>query len=320
MSVTVKIWLVIGAVLVIAGISVFVWAMSSAEWDLTKLGTVCYVNNTHNIGEPFDKITLITDVADAVFIASDDGSCRVECYENEKALHSVEVTDGTLRIEVQDKRAWYDHIGVNLGAPKITVYLPEKEYASINVNETTGGVELAGVLSFGSIDVETTTGMVVCEASASGKVRIATTTGAVTLNGVSAGSIEASVTTGRVKADSVKCEGEAHISVTTGKTELADFSCRELTSNGSTGALKMKNVIVTGKLTAKRSTGSVYFDACDASELCVKTSTGDITGSLLTNKQFIAESDTGRVNVPKGTNGGRCELITDTGDIRIEIK
>ncbi len=320
MSTTVKIWLVIGAVLVIAGISVFVWAMNSAAWDFTKLGTASYVSNTHSVSDPFDRITLITDVADAVFLTSDDGKCRVECYENEKALHSVAVSDGTLRIEVQDKRSWFDHIGVNLGAPKITVYLPEKDYASVTVNETTGGVELAGTLSFESIDVETTTGRVVCGASASGKVRISTTTGAVTLDGTTAGSIEVTVTTGRVKADSVKCDGEALISVATGFVELTDFSCRELESNGSTGALRMKNVIVTEKLTAKRSTGSVHFDACDAAELYVKTSTGNITGSFLTDKRFIAESDTGRVNVPKGTDGGRCELSSSTGNISIEIK
>ena len=58
-------------------------------------------------------------------------------------------------------------------------------------------------------------------------------------------------------------------------------------------------------------TGDVKFDACDASEISVKTDTGDVTGSLLTDKVFITNTDTGRVNVPQTATGGRCEIITD---------
>ena len=47
---------------------------------------------------------------------------------------------------------------------------------------------------------------------------------------------------------------------------------------------------------------------------------GDIEGTLLTDKIFMAESDIGEVDVPKTTSGGRCEINTNTGDIDIEIK
>jgi tRNA pseudouridine55 synthase len=51
----------------------------------------------------------------------------------------------------------------------------------------------------------------------------------------------------------------------------------------------------------------------------VKTDTGDVTGSLLTGKTFIPHSDTGKVVLPDSTLGGRCEITTDTGDIRITV-
>lgn len=82
----------------------------------------------------------------------------------------------------------------------------------------------------------------------------------------------------------------------------------------------MKNVIATEKFSIERSTGDVTFDGADAAEIFVKTDTGDVKGSLLTDKVFITETDTGRVDVPKTTIGGRCEITTDTGDISIEIK
>ena len=51
----------------------------------------------------------------------------------------------------------------------------------------------------------------------------------------------------------------------------------------------------------------------------VETDTGDVTGSLLSDKVFITKSDTGSIDVPKTVTGGKCEITTDTGDIKIEI-
>jgi len=82
----------------------------------------------------------------------------------------------------------------------------------------------------------------------------------------------------------------------------------------------LKNVNAAEKFSIERSTGDVKFDGCDAAEVFVKTDTGDVTGTLLSEKVFIVETDTGKVDVPKTVNGGRCEITTDTGDINISIK
>jgi hypothetical protein len=44
-----------------------------------------------------------------------------------------------------------------------------------------------------------------------------------------------------------------------------------------------------------------------------------VKGSLLTDKIFVTQSDTGKVDVPETVSGGKCKVTTDTGDIRIEI-
>lgn len=62
------------------------------------------------------------------------------------------------------------------------------------------------------------------------------------------------------------------------------------------------------------------FNHCDAETICVNTDTGSVTGTLLTDKVFIIETDTGSVDVPKSITGGRCEITTDTGNIRITIE
>ena len=49
------------------------------------------------------------------------------------------------------------------------------------------------------------------------------------------------------------------------------------------------------------------------------TDTGEVKGTLRSEKIFFTESDTGKISVPKSVTGGRCEITTDTGDIEIEI-
>jgi hypothetical protein len=52
----------------------------------------------------------------------------------------------------------------------------------------------------------------------------------------------------------------------------------------------------------------------------MKANTGDIRGSLLSEKIFITKTTTGSVRVPSTASGGTCELITGTGDITVTIK
>lgn len=132
------------------------------------------------------------------------------------------------------------------------------------------------------------------------------------------GTVSVKTATGNVKAEDLTAE-LVDISVTTGRINLAHIDCKNLTTNGNTGKTILKNVIVAEKLYVTRTTGGVNLDGCDASEIVIKTNTGDVTGTLLTEKVFIAHTDTGRVKVPNTTSGGRCEITTDTGNIKITI-
>ena len=56
-----------------------------------------------------------------------------------------------------------------------------------------------------------------------------------------------------------------------------------------------------------------------AMELLITTDTGDVTGTLLTEKVFLVRSDTGRIKVPETVSGGTCKIETETGDITVSI-
>lgn len=40
---------------------------------------------------------------------------------------------------------------------------------------------------------------------------------------------------------------------------------------------------------------------------------------MLSEKVFIAETDTGGVKLPGTTSGGTCKITTSTGDIKISL-
>ncbi len=317
---SVIVWLVIATVLVVIGFVMFAAVMTANGWDFTALSTVKYETNTYEIGEEFHHVSIKTATADIVFLPSEDGTCKVVCYEEDHAKHLATVREDTLTVEVFHKKKWYHHIGISFGTPKLTVYLPQTEYGKLLIEESTGDIEIPQTFGFESVDITASTGDVKCQASASGDVRIKASTGKIDIENISVRSLSLSVTTGNVSVSGVSCEGDVTVGVSTGKTYLTDVSCKNLTSSGNTGDLFLKNVIVAESFSIERSTGKVKFDGCDAAEIFVKTDTGDVTGTLLSEKVFVTTTDTGKVEVPRSVSGGRCEITTDTGDIRISIR
>ena len=132
------------------------------------------------------------------------------------------------------------------------------------------------------------------------------------------GTLSVKTSTGNIYAENVTADALG-LCVSTGDISVSNVDCKNVTSSGNTGDISLKNVIATEKISINRSTGDIKLDRCDATEISVKTDTGKVVGSLLSEKVFIAETSTGKVSVPKTTTGGKCEITTSTGDIKIEV-
>lgn len=314
-----KIWLVAAVSLIVIGGILFGGVMTVLKWDFTKLSTRKYETNRYEITEDYQNISIVTDTADIVFEACEEGKTSVVCYEQTTVKHAVSVQDGSLVIEVVDTRKWYEHIGIGFDSPKITVCLPEGEYGSLQIKSDTGNVTIPKELRLASIDISEHTGNVTNYASVTEQISIQTSTGNICVEGISTGSLTLSVSTGRITVSDVSCTGDLSANVSTGKILMTDVICKNLGSKGSTGNLSLTNVVASECFSIERSTGDVKLDGCDAAELFIKTDTGDVKGSLLSEKVFIARTDTGRVDVPKTVSGGRCEITTDTGNIIITV-
>jgi len=314
-----KTWIIIALVLVVVGGVMFTAALASTGWDFSDLSTVKYETNTHGITQDFESLFIQPSTADVIIVPSEDGSAKVVCYEAENVSHKVSVSNGELIILKNDTRKWYDYIGIMAGQPKITVYLPKTEYKSLIFKGNTGDAHISGEFTFEEISVGSSTGDVTCFASVTGEAHVFTDTGDITVRSMLAGALELSTSTGKITLSDVSCAGDVSTSVSTGDVDVANVVCESFTSSGSTGDVWMENVIASGKMSVTRSTGEVEFEGCDAAEICLKTTTGSIEGSLLTEKIFVARSSTGDVEVPYTATGGLCEITTSTGDIEIDV-
>ena len=294
--------LIAAAVLLAAGALLCGAALAAVGFDPGRLGTFNYVTNAYPVSGDFQHIVIRGDREKIALAPAEDGECRVVCREEEKEKHVIQVENGTLTVESTARRRWF-FVDFSFFAegPSVTVYLPRAAFGTLTVEGSTGNVAIPADFSFDSIHVTLSTGSVDCRAASAGAMIVKTSTGGIRIAGV-------------------KCAGDVEVSVSTGGTMLENVTCQNLLSTGSTGGLTLKNVIASGKFDLRRSTGSIRFERCDAETILAKTSTGSVTGTLLTNKTFSAHSDTGQVEVPGGGSGGRCEITTSTGGIRIGIE
>jgi len=305
--------------LIFIGCFLFAGVMTALKWDFKGLSTSKYIQKEYAIQDRFTNISILADTACISLVPAKDGNAKVICYEKENMVHTVAVKDGTLCITLEDSRKWYEHIGIHFDTPRITLYLPDETYGTFSLKSHTGDVDIPADFSFECLSVEVSTADVKCLASTKSDFQIRTSTGSILAEKVSASAMELSVSTGKITVTDVSCQGALYVKVSTGRANLENITCKSFVSEGNTGDLTLTHVTVQEKLSVTRSTGDVKFISCDAGQIFVQTDTGDVTGSLLTDKVFFAQTDTGRVDVPKTAAGGRCEITTDTGDIKITI-
>lgn len=295
MSGKTKVW-ILAAVSVVLIVCILGGVTMILNRNSSKLMTAKY-----DVSEEFKDIQITTKTASIEFIPSEDGKTSIICHEPENRKHTVSVKDGVLVITLNDTRKWYEFIGIDFYSPKITVYLPQREYGNLNIHASTGNTTLPDGFTFEGVSVKASTGD-------------------ISVNGIVADMLNLSVSTGNITVENSICSKDVKIEVSTGKTNLTNIQCKNLISDGDTGNITLTNVLASEKFDIERDTGKVRLNGCDAGEIYIETDTGSVTGTLLSEKVFITKSDTGKIDVPKTVTGGRCEIETDTGNIIITIK
>ena len=214
-----KIWLICALCLILIGGLVFVGGLASMDFDFTMLGTTQYTSQTYTIEESFQKIILDADLSDVKLLPSADNTCTIEVKSTEKISHSYAVRHDTLIIQELDTRKWHDHIGINLESPRITVYLPAKDYETIAIETDTGDVVIEEIYAT-KLDIETDTGDVKLRAFDAAQISIEADTGDVTGTLRTGKLFRCSSDTGDIHIPKSEPFGQCEIETDTGDIEI----------------------------------------------------------------------------------------------------
>ena len=307
------------AILMGAGL-VMVWgALLFAHADFAKLDWEKYQTNTVTAQGEFTKIEINLAESDVELVLSENDRIQAVCRESAKVKHSLSVENGTLRLSEKDERKWYDHITFFSKPMSVTLYLPSDKYDSLKIDSRTGDITVPETVKVSSTEIVTITGDVRLSASMDAGLTIRTTTGDIRLTGVKAKKIDLTTNTGDILMDGIECADGVSVKTATGEIKASDMICGSFDTTGSTGNVQLADTVALGSFSIQRSTGDVRFDNSDAAEITVKTATGEVSGTLRTEKIFITKSSTGSVRVPDTASGGICRVTTSTGDIDIRV-
>ncbi|MEG1548730.1 MAG: DUF4097 family beta strand repeat-containing protein [Clostridia bacterium] len=122
----------------------------------------------------------------SVMIKSGSGEdINITCFENSIETYDIGMDeDGTLRVEYVQKQDWRNNIGINFGQmdKKLIITLPAELAGMIDVNTTSGDIELNGV-------------------SAQKDIRLQASSGDITFGGLSAAGFLFKTSSGCVRGD-----------------------------------------------------------------------------------------------------------------------
>ena len=344
--------IVAGSVLAGCGL----WGLNG-QWDLLT-GSGKLVTTTETLSGDFTNIDANVFWLDVELLPSPDGTCHYKSVIHKNMPCTVTVENGTLKIDQPDNRKPHEQIGIVQGDVYLQLYLPADTYESLTFRGRTSDLEISDNFRFQNVTVENSTGDVLLQCQVEKQLNVTCSTGDVTISNVNCDSLSVSTSTGDVAISVVKggdlsvstrtgdcridyanMSGKLLLTSTTGGKFLNKVDCGSLNMTATTGETRINNVyvsadaqltsgagdwtlynlVVTGDANMESSTGDWDLDNCDAANIRIETSSGDVEGTLRSEKIFFADSNTGDIEVPRTTSGGTCQITTTTGDIEIDI-
>ncbi|MDD6269745.1 MAG: DUF4097 family beta strand repeat-containing protein [Oscillospiraceae bacterium] len=325
MKKAVKVSLIAAGTAAAAGFALIMAVCIATGFDPLGSEDTAYETKIYNIEEKFSNIE-IDDVSYSIEIKpSDDGKCRIECEENNKITHDVQVKGDTLRIDFKDKRKWYEKITLSINPDSwrtrsMTVYLPEKEYEKLNVDTVSGDIVVEKGFTFTEGVLDNTSGDMNCKAFFTKDLTAESTSGNVNLADIKAQSIRAESTSGEIDIAASEVTGKIICDSTSGSVTLSVVNAKDISAESTSGEVKMNNVNASGEISIDTTSGEITLDRVDAKSIEIDSTSGSVTGTLLSPKKFITDTTSGDVNVPRYDDcESVCEIDTTSGNIDVKV-
>lgn len=309
-------------ILVAAGLAIAFGGMAAMNFDFNKMNTLHFTTNTYSVDESFTNISIETAECDIRLLPSEDDSCKVVCEESKEIFHTVSVKNNTLTIDRTDARKWYKRIvGIYWGDMTITVYLPQTAYASLSVLNVSGNTAIPEDFTFTDAKIRSTSGNIDFLAPVEKDLSLKTVSGNLHAEGTNPKSLDAQSTSGDIDyADSIVSD-DMTIDTVSGKIRCSNVSASgDINMETTSGKVTLSGVTAAKAIQIETVSGNIELKSCDADTLWLKSTSGKVSGTLLTKKKFLTDTTSGRINVPQSSSGGKCEIKTTSGNIQFEIE
>ena len=318
-------WIYAALVCILIGAGLMISVGSMNGWDPARFGNAVHLTaQRFPIEEDFTAIDLRGCGGDVTLLPADDGVCRVVTGVSEDSgiETKVEVRDGVLYVTREDTRPWYARIAFNFwtGEDDVTVFLPGERTEALDLRGASSQVVVGSGLAFGRASVETTSGDIRFQAEASESLRLKTNSGAILLAYSACGDVALESTSGEITVRYLQCGGFASCS-TSGAQRLEDLSAAgEITAVGTSGEKLLRRVTADGALTLESTSGDVSLDGIDAASVAIRSTSGEVKGTVARRMAFSASSSSGDIRLPESDpKGGAFTVRTSSGDIRITV-
>lgn len=314
-----KITIITAAIVAAVGLICVFGGVIGMGFNFGNFNSSSAVTNTYKVEDAFKSILIDDSESDIELYPSEDGKCKVVCDESEKITHTVSVENGTLTVKRQDNRRWFEYFGFFLTNMKVSVYLPQDKYEDLCATTLSGNVSVGKEFSFNTARAESTSGDVRFKADVKEELSAKSTSGEVYIENTAPQSLTAKSTSGNVRISGVKSADTLRANSVSGNIKLTDVVCSDLTAGTTSGEVSLMNTVAGKAMSLESTSGEIELDRCDAQSLWLKTISGGISGTLLSEKQFVTKTTSGSVNVPDCSSGGRCEASTVSGNIEFKI-
>ncbi len=192
MSKTVKSFLIIAVVLIVAGslLAGFGLLNGALDRDNYNFDDADYEQMTYSFDVDDVQMLLVDNVSHDIniFVSTGIDQVKIECYDSNYAEYHVTLSEsGKLSIiydDTDDSNRWFDFdwFSDTIGYPEVTVYLPYDILQALKIDTVSGDVRVIGADCAGVVDIETVSGNINMQSNKiDGEMTLSTVSGKVSL-------------------------------------------------------------------------------------------------------------------------------------------
>lgn len=296
-----------GLILAAAGLLLYAagYAMSESEPEVSRPGA--YHKRTVVSNAAITEFTLEDSNTDITLSPSEDGAFRVTYYENDRERYEVDLDEegGSLRMEKQVDRKWYEWIGhFTVEAHPVKVEIPASALAALKVRTSNASISLDGLNGQGMELV-----------SSNGQIRV---TDAACAKGISA-----STSNARVIIENTRAGGILSASSSNGDISMLKVQGKNVKADTSNARVTMNKAAAEEDVAAFTTNGDIELNTMVfGGSLEARTSNSSIRGTIdgrRTDYSISSGTSNGDNNLPNGQSGGEKSISVHTSNGSIDF-